>query len=626
MKNLSTFLLLFCLSISGLSAQQVFVLYEPGCMLRVQYEHVIARQPRMDYFAYQVPLADGNKIILETGVEGNVRQNYLPPDYMRCNDPRLNAELVEGINGNTTKVFMLVPDGNDYLIQPVTMGAVFARQNNLITYVSPLASFQFDTRNVIIGENLAYNNPNAKVFFEGRESNNCTGAFLVRQLMPRNAYPVIDYRIIPEIGVVERRLGSDGESTIGGVTVARSLNGQPIDQYIAEFCNTSPSVATTNPNVYGQPVATTTPATYGGVPTTPPAAFTGTAVTPTPANNTAASATAPSAEEVETHKVVKGETLYGLSRRYGVRVDQLKEWNNLRSNTINVGQELRVNAPGVVAAGSPVPTAVPTTMSRGPATPQPYQNPATSPSTPAEQQHIVQPGETVASIALKYGYTEAKFREINGLGTNEFIRIGQRLQTDDCNCPPGGGSATTPAGPTAYGTGVVSPQNYVAPSTPGGTPVGPTSSGYRAPTGYQPTSPSTVVNPNTYSPQTYNNRTTTTQPRGSSLSINNDPSGFSPNSAVIPQVYQAPSPQSMSSLESSGTPRIGGGTIGAPTTYGSPVSNAQPAATRAVHVVQEGESLYGIAQRYALTVDQLRQLNGLSRADIIIPFQRLYIN
>ena len=43
------------------------------------------------------------------------------------------------------------------------------------------------------------------------------------------------------------------------------------------------------------------------------------------------------------HTVVKGETLYRLSKQYGVSVDDLKAWNNLPDNTIHVGQEIIVS-------------------------------------------------------------------------------------------------------------------------------------------------------------------------------------------------------------------------------------------------------------------------------------------
>ena len=45
------------------------------------------------------------------------------------------------------------------------------------------------------------------------------------------------------------------------------------------------------------------------------------------------------------YTVVKGDTLYGISRKYGVTVDQLKQWNNLTDNIISIGQRLTVSQP-----------------------------------------------------------------------------------------------------------------------------------------------------------------------------------------------------------------------------------------------------------------------------------------
>ena len=42
------------------------------------------------------------------------------------------------------------------------------------------------------------------------------------------------------------------------------------------------------------------------------------------------------------HEVKPGETLFRLSRQYGVQVDKIKEWNHLNDNIIEVGQKLIV--------------------------------------------------------------------------------------------------------------------------------------------------------------------------------------------------------------------------------------------------------------------------------------------
>ncbi|WP_409327968.1 LysM peptidoglycan-binding domain-containing protein [Staphylococcus pseudoxylosus] len=46
-----------------------------------------------------------------------------------------------------------------------------------------------------------------------------------------------------------------------------------------------------------------------------------------------------------TYKVAKGDTLYSISRRSGVAIDDIKKWNNLSNNTLSVGQTLNLKAP-----------------------------------------------------------------------------------------------------------------------------------------------------------------------------------------------------------------------------------------------------------------------------------------
>ena len=72
-------------------------------------------------------------------------------------------------------------------------------------------------------------------------------------------------------------------------------------------------------------------------------------VSGTPAPGAASAAPAPRAAapaRATTHRVASGDHLTNIARRYGVTVSQLKEWNNLSSDVIHVGQRLRVTARG----------------------------------------------------------------------------------------------------------------------------------------------------------------------------------------------------------------------------------------------------------------------------------------
>lgn len=51
-----------------------------------------------------------------------------------------------------------------------------------------------------------------------------------------------------------------------------------------------------------------------------------------------------SASPTGTYTVKSGDTLSGIATRHGVTVAQLKQWNNLTSNNIKIGQKLKVNS------------------------------------------------------------------------------------------------------------------------------------------------------------------------------------------------------------------------------------------------------------------------------------------
>ena len=135
------------------------------------------------------------------------------------------------------------------------------------------------------------------------------------------------------------------------------------------------------------------------------------------------------------HVVQKGETLYGISKRYGLTIQQIQAWNNMQSSiNLNLCQQLKVKAnaqPGSTPATTGGSRPADTTTDKG--------GTASAESAgywmQASKEHLVKPGESVASLANLYGYTEARFRKMNGLASTEQVRAGQRLHTSDCICP-----------------------------------------------------------------------------------------------------------------------------------------------------------------------------------------------
>jgi LysM repeat protein len=129
-----------------------------------------------------------------------------------------------------------------------------------------------------------------------------------------------------------------------------------------------------------------------------------------------------------THVVQAGENLFRIGLRYGLTVDQLLAANGLSNpDQVYAGQMLTISG----GNGSAAPT-----TSAAPA-------PATSTSTT----HVVQAGETLFRIALRYNVSLSALTTANQLGSANMIYAGQRLVIPNASGGTGGGAvgAAVPA-------------------------------------------------------------------------------------------------------------------------------------------------------------------------------------
>ena len=99
-----------------------------------------------------------------------------------------------------------------------------------------------------------------------------------------------------------------------------------------------------------------------------------------------------------TYIVKKGDSLYSIANKYNTTVDELKRINNLTSNTLSIGQVLKL--------------------------------PSDKPNKIEQEKntitYMVQKGDSLYSIARKYSTTIDKIKDLNNLTTN-LLSIGQVL-------------------------------------------------------------------------------------------------------------------------------------------------------------------------------------------------------
>lgn len=111
-----------------------------------------------------------------------------------------------------------------------------------------------------------------------------------------------------------------------------------------------------------------------------------------------------SAEAAEVEHVVRaGDTLAALARRYGTTVEAIQRANGLSGTTIEVGQRLRI--PAVASASTAAVLA------------QPGRFDVTRSVVPADEVHYVRPGETLFTIAERFGTTVGRLLALNTVGS-----------------------------------------------------------------------------------------------------------------------------------------------------------------------------------------------------------------
>ncbi len=135
----------------------------------------------------------------------------------------------------------------------------------------------------------------------------------------------------------------------------------------------------------------------------------------------------PPSTDNQTHVVQAGETLFSLSRKYNISVEDIKRWNNMQSADI-LRTCAKISVVNPTLRGKSPKTEVSVSETR------PKQRAEGNEGfvIPANDVHIVKQGETVASISRKYGYTEERLRTMNNLKINQVVKPGQELLVTGC--------------------------------------------------------------------------------------------------------------------------------------------------------------------------------------------------
>jgi LysM repeat protein len=248
------------------------------------------------------------------------------------------------------------------------------------------------------------------------------GSFLQPDFVPQNEADNATGKIVCVVSQLAPTAAVSGTGNLFTATFKGKADGLTnlvfADIKLAKSDGTAIAVTVQNAQIQvGSPGAQTpTPTSTPTSTPTPTATVPGT--TPTATSPVPTSTPTPTATPVPggtvIHVVRTGDTLYSLARRYGTTVQAIAQVNGIANTSyIRVGQQLTIPRPGSVTPVPPTPGPSPTT-------------------------YVVQRGDTLYSIARRYGTSVQAIAVANHIANPSLIYAGQRLAI------PGSGTAPTP--------------------------------------------------------------------------------------------------------------------------------------------------------------------------------------
>jgi LysM repeat protein len=277
-------------------------------------------------------------------------------------------------------------------------------------------------------------------------------------------------------------------------------------------------------------------------------------------------------ETVTMHQVEAGETLYSLSRKYGVSVDDLKEWNNLSSNELSVNDKLIVSKsaePEKKYSGSIKEEKKSEDIGY---TGSPGKSSATAGGSDTIF-HIVKEGESFYTISRQYELTIIDLIALNDLKEYK-IKKGQKLIVklpDHAKATESGSSGSSGGDDMDF---------FIKKDQPKAD----------APKTKEKTGNETATGGVIHQVQAGETLYSISRKYGISVDEIKRLNGLTSNVLNIGQKLK----------------------VGGEAATSVQPEKKEEVASDSYHIVQKGETLYSISRKYSLTVEKLKELNGLS--------------
>lgn len=131
------------------------------------------------------------------------------------------------------------------------------------------------------------------------------------------------------------------------------------------------------------------------------------------------------------HKVRRGDSLGEISNKYGVSIASIKKWNGLRKSVAPLGRNLKIVTTETVAVATkkkPEPKATETAVAETTKNTEAGTSSAQNDNIP--QYYVVEKGDNIAAIARKFNTTPEQIKKWNNLQDNT-VKLDAKLKISD---------------------------------------------------------------------------------------------------------------------------------------------------------------------------------------------------
>lgn len=233
----SKFLFLFlCLGLCNVSIAQtkVYLGYDANCMDRYEY-HYNSNPTGNAHIAYHIIMNDREKVILEVGIESRINQAR-PKSVKTCSNFSINERMVRRINNGEVQLFIVKKNGNGYNVSEVGLAAYSQISPASISFSSMDSRFSYNYNKPADGTNLASNGSDGSVYFEGVVSHDCPKQYQFNKKTKGGGRNFTEWIVLPEIGIIQEKKGFNQIDAENNILKLTHINGMSINQYLNDFC------------------------------------------------------------------------------------------------------------------------------------------------------------------------------------------------------------------------------------------------------------------------------------------------------------------------------------------------------------------------------------------------------